>query len=197
MLVNEIFYSLQGEGANTGRAAVFIRLSGCNLTCHFCDTEFDEGLPMSLDEIAQTIAPFASRFIVWTGGEPTLQLRSETLGHFKALGYEQAIECNGSNPVPAGLDYITCSPKPETMHLLEANFPNGVDEWRFLVDESAALPPAIEQLPPARYYMLSPIFEGEDSMQINPIALQRCVAYIKQNPAWRLSLQTHKLIQIP
>lgn len=196
MLINEIFYSLQGEGINTGRAAIFIRLSKCNLRCSFCDTDFDSGEEMTDEEIAQTISGFAGRFIIWTGGEPTLQLKPETVAYFKSLGYTQAIETNGTRPVPLGIDYITCSPKREAMKLLHRNFPDGVGEFRFPVGSTADLPPSIEELPRAGAYLVSPIFSGDDAMRLDPEAVELCVEYVKANPQWRLSLQTHKLIQI-
>ena len=109
MLVNEIFYSLQGEGLNMGRASIFIRLSKCNLSCSFCDTEYESGTEMSLEELRDHIAQWPCRRIIWTGGEPTLQLTEEVVAYFKALGYHQSIETNGTRRPPHGLDYITCS----------------------------------------------------------------------------------------
>ena len=92
MLINEIFYSLQGEGVHMGKASIFIRLSRCNLRCSFCDTEFDSGTEMTIEELRDAIAPYPGRRIIWTGGEPTLQLTEETVAYFKALGYHQSIE---------------------------------------------------------------------------------------------------------
>lgn len=196
MLVNEIFYSLQGEGINTGRAAIFIRLSRCNLRCPYCDTEFDTGQEMTIEEIAQNIDRYAGRFIIWTGGEPTLQLTDEVVAYFKALGYTQAIETNGTRRPPHGLDYITCSPKPEAMKRLHESFPEGVSEFRFPIGSSGILPPPIEDLPHAEAYLVSPIFIGNDAQSMDPAALARCIEFVKNNPRWRLSLQTHKLINI-
>lgn len=196
MLINEIFYSLQGEGINTGRAAIFIRLSRCNLRCSFCDTDFDSGEEMSLSEIEESIRLYPGRFIIWTGGEPTLQLTAEVVAHFRALGYEQAIETNGTRRPPEGLDYITCSPKREAMKLLHQSFPNGVSEFRFPISVDGPLPPSIEELPHAKAYLVSPIFVGDDAMTVDRRALDRCIAFVQEHPCWRLSLQTHKLIQI-
>lgn len=197
MLINEIFYSLQGEGMNAGRAAIFIRLSKCNLRCSFCDTEFDSGTEMSVEEIHQAISDYPAQFIVWTGGEPTLQLDEDTLAYFRLLGYEQAIETNGTRRPPMGLDYITCSPKPEAMNKLHENFPKGVSEFRFPIGAEGALPPNIEDLPYAKAYLVSPIFVGDTQNDLDRKALERCVAFVKDNPRWRLSLQLHKLILIP
>lgn len=197
MIINEIFYSLQGEGINAGRAAIFIRLAKCNLRCSFCDTDFDEGTEMSLSELEEAIKGFESRFIIWTGGEPTLQLNEETLMHFRLLGYEQAIETNGTRRPPRGLDYITCSPKPEAMKVLHESFPNGVSEFRFPIGAEGDLPPAIEELPLAKAYLVSPIFVGDRMGELDQRALDRCIDFVKRNPRWRLSMQLHKLINIP
>ena len=116
--INDIFYSLQGEGRHTGRAAVFIRFSGCNLRCPFCDTEFDSYREMTADEILQEIAqlssftsPLSSRFIVLTGGEPTLQVDEHFVDLLHQEGYEVAMESNGTRPAPRNLDWLTVSPK--------------------------------------------------------------------------------------
>lgn len=196
MLINEIFYSLQGEGINAGRPAIFIRFSKCNLRCSFCDTDFEDGTEMSIEEIQTAIADFPSRFIIWTGGEPTLQLTEEVLSHFRLLGYEQAIETNGTRRPPRGLDYITCSPKVEAMRVLQENFPNGVSEFRFPIGAEGDLPPAIEDLPLAKAYLVSPIFVGDKMGELDQRALERCIDFVKSNPRWRLSLQQHKLINI-
>ena len=140
MLVNEIFYSLQGEGLNMGRASIFIRLSKCNLSCSFCDTEYESGTEMSLEELRDHIAQWPCRRIIWTGGEPTLQLTEEVVAYFKALGYHQSIETNGTRRPPHGLDYITCSPKKEAMRLLHRNFPDGVGEFRFPIGQDIDSP---------------------------------------------------------
>ena len=179
-----------------GRASIFIRLSKCNLSCSFCDTEFETGQEMTLDEIAEHIAQWPGRRIIWTGGEPTLQLTREAVSYFKALGYHQSIETNGTRPVPEGIDYITCSPKPEAMKVLRRNFPQGVGELRFPIGAHTELPPAIAELPKAEGYLLSPIFVGEEQMERDQEAIDRCVAYILEHPEWRLSLQVHKLIHI-
>lgn len=197
MLVNEIFYSLQGEGLNMGRASIFIRLSKCNLSCSFCDTEFESGVEMTLEEVRNRIAQWPSKRIIWTGGEPTLQLTEEIVDYFKALGYHQSIETNGTRRPPRGLDYITCSPKKEAMRLLSRNFPDGVNEFRFPIGKDIDLPPNISDLPPAEAYLLSPIFVGETQGEVDSSAVELCVDYILKHPEWRLSIQMHKLIHIP
>ena len=109
--VNDIFYSLQGEGRNTGRAAVFVRFSGCNLRCSFCDTDFSAFREMTADEIIREISEYPARFVVLTGGEPTLQVTDVFVDQLHQAGFEVAIETNGILPVPGNIDWVTVSPK--------------------------------------------------------------------------------------
>ena len=109
--INDIFYSLQGEGHNTGRAAVFIRFAGCNLRCSFCDTEFDTYREMSDEQILEAISQYPARFVVLTGGEPTLQVDEAFVELLHQHGYEVAMESNGTRPAPRNLDWLTVSPK--------------------------------------------------------------------------------------
>ena len=117
MRVNNIFYSLQGEGRNTGRAAVFIRFAGCNLRCPFCDTEFESYREMSNEEIMAEVEAFSPQtsfikpLIVLTGGEPTLQVDEAFVDFLHQHGYEVAMESNGTRPAPQNLDWLTVSPK--------------------------------------------------------------------------------------
>ena len=109
--INNIFYSLQGEGANTGRAAVFVRFAGCNLRCPFCDTEFDSYREMTADEILEAVSGFEARFVVLTGGEPTLQVDEGLVDMLHNEGFYVAMESNGTRPAPSNLDWLTVSPK--------------------------------------------------------------------------------------
>ena len=109
--INDIFYSLQGEGYNTGRAAVFIRFAGCNLRCSFCDTEFDTYREMTDEEIITAIKDYPARFVVLTGGEPTLQVDEAFVDLLHQHGFEVAMESNGTRPAPKNLDWLTVSPK--------------------------------------------------------------------------------------
>ena len=188
--VNEIFYSLQGEGGRTGEPSIFIRLSKCNLACSFCDTEYETGVKMTIEEVLEHIAQFTCKWIIWTGGEPTLQLTDEVIEIFKSNGYKQAIETNGTRRVPNGLDYITCSPKQE-FHIVKQLIPE-VDELRFPISKGDALPD-ISILPKAKRYLLSPIF---DDKTIIPENVEYCIDLVMQNPPWALSIQTHKLLGI-
>lgn len=190
LTVNEIFYSLQGEGGRMGEASVFIRLSRCNLACSFCDTDFAEGEEMTLEEILDVIRQYPCKWIIWTGGEPTIQLRDEHLMFFKEKSYKQAIETNGTRLVPEGIDYITCSPK-QRYEDVKNKIPFA-NEIRLPVKVGDALP-EISLLPQADNYFLSPIFDGN---KLNKENVAYCVDLIKQYPCWRLSLQIHKLIHI-
>ncbi len=190
--VNEIFYSLQGEGGRQGEASIFIRLTGCNLHCDFCDTDFETGKAMTLEALHTIILQYPCRWIVWTGGEPTLQLTDEVLYFFKKKGYKQAVESNGTQKLSAVFDYTVLSPKG--CHWASAKQLNPqVDEVRLPVREQDELP-EVEALPQAKNYFLSPIFalnEVETQHNIN-----YCVVQILKRPQWRLSVQIHKLIGI-
>lgn len=190
LIVNEIFYSIQGEGKRAGEPSIFIRLSKCNLRCSFCDTEFESGKAMSIQQILKQIAQFACRWIIWTGGEPSLQLSDEIVDFFKQKGYFQAIETNGTHAVPAGIDYITCSPKQQFRKI--RTYISHVDELRFPIQKDDPLPD-ISCLPKAKAYLLSPVFDGSRVVKEN---VDYCIELAKQNPPWALSVQMHKLIEI-
>jgi len=189
--VKEIFYSLQGEGGRQGAASIFIRLSGCNLRCDFCDTDFSGGETMELPQILSVIQQFPCRWIIWTGGEPAMQLTRETIVFFKRAGYSQAIESNGHYPLSGFLDYTVVSPKGNPDYAKDIN-PN-VDEVRLPVKKGDAIP-GFERLPESDKYFLSPVFTNNDLETKENI--NYCVEQVKQMPRWRLSLQIHKLIDI-
>jgi organic radical activating enzyme len=189
--VKEIFYSLQGEGGRQGAASIFIRLSGCNLNCVFCDTDFSGGEDMSLEQILSQLRQYPCQWIVWTGGEPCLQLTDDCLLFFKRAGFRQAIESNGYNRLSGLLDYTVVSPKGQTDYAKTIN--TRVDEVRLPVQVNDNIPP-IESLPQADHYFLSPIFmENPAKTKAN---IDYCVQQIKQYPQWRLSVQIHKWIGI-
>lgn len=177
--VNEIFYSLQGEGYYTGTPAVFLRLSGCNRACSFCDTDFAAFTEMTAEEIARACAAFPSRHLVVTGGEPLLQLDSDLLRTLKLHRFYVQIETNGSLPVPPEVDWVTCSPKAAPWRI------NRVDELKIVyqgqnVEETASFFDT-----PHRF--LQPC-SGQNTAEV--------IDYILAHPRWRLSLQTHKLLDI-
>ncbi|MFV0417880.1 MAG: 7-carboxy-7-deazaguanine synthase QueE [Dysgonomonas sp.] len=190
LIVNEIFYSLQGEGGRSGEASIFIRLTKCNLACSFCDTDFADGDGMTLEEILDVIKAYPCKWIIWTGGEPTIQLKDEHLLFFREHGYKQAIETNGTRRVPSLIDYITCSPKQD-YESIKTRIP-AVDEIRMPIKVGDPIPD-ITVFPKANNYFLSPIFDAD---KINVENVNYCVELIKEHPQWRLSLQIHKLIHI-
>lgn len=177
--VNEIFYSLQGEGCHTGTPAIFVRLSGCNFACPFCDTDHAAGLLMSADEILSEVAKHPASHVVITGGEPAMQIDDALIAALKDKGYYIQIETNGSLPLPDGIDWVTCSPKDKPWRI------GHVDELKIVyqgqdVEEIAAhFSPSVFCLQPC---------SGEN--------IPETVAYILEHPRWRLSLQTHKFINI-
>ena len=177
--VNEIFYSLQGEGFYTGTPAVFLRFSGCNRACSFCDTDFSDYASMSADNIVDAVKAYPSRHIVVTGGEPLLQLDDRLVRSLKSAGFYIQVETNGSMPVPTGVDWVTCSPKKAPWAI------DRIDELK-VVFQGEDVENLIELLPSPRHF-LQPC-SGKN--------ISETIAYILAHPHWRLSLQTHKLINI-
>ncbi len=207
--VKEIFYTLQGEGAHAGRPAVFCRFSGCNLwsgreedrssaTCRFCDTDFigtdgiGGGKFASADNLAAAIdaqwpaAKPVRKYVVFTGGEPLLQLDAPLLDAMHARGFEVAIETNGTLPVPAGVDWVCVSPKQGAPLVVARG-----DELKVVVPQDGQDLAALENLDFAHYFVQP--MDGPDKLRNTEFAIATC----KNNPQWRLSIQTHKLLQIP
>ena len=203
MKINEIFYSLQGEGYHTGRAGVFVRFSGCNLKCPFCDTDFHSYKEMGEEKIVEEILKADtgnSKFVIITGGEPTLQLTATLITKLKREGYYVAIETNGcgKNPSKFGLDWITISPKSPFLSGGKGVvlFPK-CDEVKLVVDLDNITEETLTQfqkrIEAYRYY-LQPCDTGND--KTNAKILDYTLWLLKQNPKWRLSLQTQKILDI-
>lgn len=214
--VKEAFKTLQGEGAQAGRAAVFCRFAGCNLwsgretdraeaVCRFCDTDFvgvngDGGGKFARpQDLAAHLAALwgddrAFRYVVFTGGEPLLQLDEPLIAAMKAEGFEIAIETNGSLAVPDGIDWICVSPKAGAPFVQTWGH-----ELKLVFPQPDLLPPALETLDADAfgYYWLQPMDGLADGglTRINNTAA--AVDYCQAHPRWRLSLQTHKMIGIP
>ncbi|MGA3371354.1 MAG: 7-carboxy-7-deazaguanine synthase [Terracidiphilus sp.] len=213
--VKEIFYTLQGEGAQTGRAAVFCRFAGCNLwsgreadrstaVCRFCDTEFvgvdgpGGGRFDSAEELAAAIErawPASSgeqgsvpgqRFVVCTGGEPLLQLDSSLIAALHARGFEIAVETNGTIAAPEGVNWICVSPKAGAKLVQRSG-----DELKLIYPQAGADPAQFELLS-FRHFFLQPM-DGPEREANTQLALRYCL----DHPQWRLSLQTHKFLGIP
>ncbi len=203
--VKEIFYTLQGEGAQTGRPAVFCRFAGCNLwsgresdraraVCTFCDTDFvgtngsGGGRFSDAAALARGVAAFwpqgsGARFVVCTGGEPLLQLDPPLIAALHAEGFEVAVETNGTLPAPPGLDWICVSPKAGTRLALERG-----DELKIVVPQPGLDPRDYARLDFGRF-SVQPM-DGPDLARNTALAIEFCRAY----PQWQLSLQTHKLV---
>jgi 7-carboxy-7-deazaguanine synthase len=207
--VKEIFYTLQGEGAHAGRAAVFCRFSGCNLwsgresdrasaICTFCDTDFvgtngesggkfasGDSLAAEIDSLWPANYP-ASKYVVFTGGEPLLQLDAELIDSLHRVGFEIAIETNGTLPVPVGVNWICVSPKMGSWLLVKKG-----NEIKVVIPQINQDLMAYEELAFDNFFvqpMDGPLLEYNTRL-----AIETC----KRNPKWKLSLQTHKLLQIP
>ncbi len=207
--VKEIFYTLQGEGAQSGRPAVFCRFAGCNLwsgreadrasaVCSFCDTEFvgTDGPGGGRFETAGALAGAVAAawpngaggtpWVVCTGGEPLLQLDAELVRALHAQGFQVAVETNGTCPPPAGLDWLCVSPKAAAELMVRAG-----DELKLVYPQPGAEPERFEALD-FRQFFLQPM-DGPARERNTEAALRYCLAH----PRWRLSLQTHKLLGIP
>ena len=200
--INEVFYSLQGEGARAGTANVFVRFAACNLRCSVepgerspggfdCDTEFTSGRPMTGDEVLLEAVRLvgtvrADTGVIFTGGEPAMQLDQDLVKAFKERGFFTAIETNGTYDVDAlGLDWITLSPKVAT-HAIRVRRP---DEVKYVRGRGQGIP----QGWPGAYQYISPAACGD---VIDREALAWCIDLVKANPQWRLSVQQHKFWRV-
>ena len=192
--INEIFLSLQGEGGRAGTANVFVRFAGCNLRCAAdspeengqfdCDTEFSGGRKFTVADLLAEVerSSGACRWVILTGGEPLLQVDTNLLAALHDAGYQIAVETNGTQPLPVGLDWVCVSPKTaeHTLKVYEA------DEVKYVRHAGQALPkPTIK----AAHYFLSPAW---DAHGLNRDNLAWCIELVKENPQWKLSLQQHK-----
>jgi 7-carboxy-7-deazaguanine synthase (Cx14CxxC type) len=206
--VKELYYTLQGEGANTGRPAVFCRFSGCNLwsgheedrtaaVCRFCDTDFvgtdgpGGGRFDTAEELAAAVAALwpagtTHPLVVCTGGEPLLQLDEELISALHKPGFTIAIETNGTRLPPLGIDWICVSPKAGAELVLRAG-----DELKLIYPQEGAEPEQYEGLA-FEHFFLQPM-DGPERKRNTQLAVRYCL----EHPHWRLSLQTHKLIGIP
>lgn len=206
--IKEIFYTLQGEGSHAGRPAVFCRFAGCNLwtglerdrekaICQFCDTDFigtdgpGGGKFYSPEDVAKACkeqwpACNSNPFIVMTGGEPMLQVDGPLIDALHKVGFEIAIETNGTHEVPRSIDWICVSPKAGAELVQRTG-----DELKLVYPQPTLLPETVETLKFTNYY-LQPM-DGDE--QLNNIS--KTVEYCKSHPQWKLSLQTHKMIGIP
>lgn len=188
--INEIFYSLQGEGYWTGHPAIFIRFAGCNLRCPFCDTNHEISKKYTLTELLGELMAYKCKFIVLTGGEPTLQVDEVLLNYLKSQDYMIAMETNGTRPIPRGVDWITVSPKDIFVDNAEVVVQHA-DELKVVFDGVHLLAPPITY---AVYKYIQPCDTGDKER--NEEIIKQCVQFVKDNPTWSLSLQTQKILNI-
>lgn len=193
--VNEIFYSLQGEGVRAGTANVFVRFSGCNLECRMeegpkspggfdCDTEFMSGRSLTVEDLMEAVADHGRdcKAVILTGGEPALQYDQPLYEALSREGYYIAMETNGSVAVEWPTNWLTVSPKVAEHALRQLC----ASEVKYVRHHGQAIPrPACK----AEYQLLSPAFDGD---RLPPENLAWCIQLVKENPAWRLSVQQHK-----
>lgn len=190
-MVNEIFYSLQGEGRWAGRAAIFIRFSGCNLKCPFCDTDFKAYRKMTAKDILGAIMGWNQcNFVVLTGGEPTLQVTTEFIDMLHANGYYVAMETNGTREVPYNVDWVTASPKKA--YVKEGGvWLTSAEEVKVVYDgEHEPDTFGIE----ADEYYIQPCDTGNPER--NRDIMRQCVRYVEEHPKWKLSLQQQKILNV-
>jgi len=214
--IKELFYTLQCEGAHTGRAAVFCRFSKCNLwngreedrataICNFCDTDFvgtdgvNGGQYETAEDLVEKVLELwpsnstSSPFVVCTGGEPALQLDGVLVNKLHEAGIEIAIETNGTLPLPQGIDWVCCSPKGVAKVVIER-----CDELKLVFPQYDAMPERFENIL-ADYFYLTPMAPPSIKDVITPSAddlTKRAINYCLTHPQWRLNLQTHKVINI-
>lgn len=190
--VNEIFYSIQGEGMQAGRAAVFLRFAGCNQKCAVethgfdCDTEFVSSVKMELDEIVDAVdfAADKCKWVIATGGEPALQLDRPLVEALQKQGFSVAIETNGSIDVSElALDWVTVSPKVAE-HVIRQKTAH---EVKYVRGFGQGIPKTVVHAPNR---LLSPATKGQE---IDLEALEWCIRLVKEHPSWRLSIQQHKI----
>jgi len=194
--INEIFYSVQGEGAHVGEPAVFVRFSGCNMHCPFCDTDHSEATPMNDDEIVHAVCLYPARWIVLTGGEPSLWIDDSLVQTLHRATHKTiAIETNGTNHVPEGIDWITLSPKTD-VNPTRPVIVQRADEIK-VVDRGQDLEQyfSLPQWKPGVQMYLQPCYvEDHEQYQQN---LYNTVRRAMADPRWRISAQLHRFLGIP
>ena len=193
--INEIFYSLQGEGFHSGTPAVFVRFSGCNLRCAFCDTQHQQGTMMSLQEIVDEVNKYPlAPLVVLTGGEPSLFIDEVFVAELKQkTGKTIAIETNGTRPLPTNLDWVTLSPKTGfDGGGVEPCVLTACDELKVIYfGQDLTQYDGVE----TKHRFLQPCFV--EDLEQRKANMQACVKAVKSHPNWRLSLQIHRVLSIP
>lgn len=190
MKINEIFYSVQGEGFHAGTPAIFVRFSGCNLRCPFCDTEHEEGRGMTEEEIVTAVKEFPARLVVLTGGEPSLFVDEHFVDALHQAGKYVAMETNGTHSVPANLDWVTFSPKDAFVSA--TNVLTRCDELKLVFDGKVD-PMAYESVQ-ADHYFLQPCDFGDEVRNVQ--VTQAVFDYCLKHPKWSISVQLHKILKV-
>ena len=193
MKVNEMFYSIQGEGFYTGTAAVFVRFAGCNLKCAFCDTKHQHGEELSEDDIVAFASKYPCRLVVITGGEPSLQLTESLVNKLHDAGKFVAVETNGTKELPANVDWVTVSPKQLYVGNAGKVVLKKANEVKVVFDVNNPTPnPSLGIV--ADYYYAQPCDTGDVAK--NQENINYCINFVKNNPLWKISLQTQKILNV-
>lgn len=191
MKINEIFYSVQGEGFHAGTPAVFIRFSGCNLKCPFCDTNHFTGNEMSVSDIIEEITKYPARLIIITGGEPSLFLTDELVNKLHDKGKYVAVETNGTNKLPSSVDWVTLSPKDNFVkNAVPVN--QRYDEVKAVFDGNQNVDKYLSI--PAKQYYLQPCDTGNETL--NKEIINKTLEHCMKEGKWRISIQIHKILNV-
>ena len=192
MRINEIFYSVQGEGCHAGIPAVFVRFSGCNLQCSFCDTQHQEGIQMSEAEIVNQVAKYPAQLVVITGGEPSLFLTDTLINALHDIGKQVAVETNGTHLLPDNVDFVTCSPKFEFCDHAEVVLPR-IDELKVVFNGKNDMK-RYDRFANVPNLFLQPCDTGQPERNVH--IMQQTVQYCLEHPQWRISIQLHKVLNV-
>ena len=196
--INDVFWTFQGEGLHAGRRALFVRMPYCNLKCPWCDTEFNSFKEWKLSELIEFASSEPAKFAVITGGEPMMHKHTkQVVDLLKGLEFEIAGETNGMFPIVEGIDFVTCSPKShsKTPFYVDPDAWDEVSEWKYVVEDGFDFDLLKRHDGDGHQhlcrYSLSPEFNQLEK------SLSRIFEFIRENPKWRISLQTHKWMNIP
>lgn len=188
-----MFYSIQGEGYYSGTPAIFIRFAGCNLKCPFCDTSHHFTHEVTEDDIVRFANSYPAVLVVFTGGEPSLQLTESLVDKLQKKGKYIAVETNGTNRLPNNVDWITLSPKSSYVGKVGTPVYRRVNELKVVFDaEHPIEDPEFDIV--ADYYYAQPCDTGD--AEKNKRNIDYCVNFVKQNPRWKISLQTQKILNV-
>lgn len=194
LYINDLFWTLQGEGKHAGRRALFVRMPHCNLRCSWCDTTFDTHKKVGIADFVDFARAEDARFAVVTGGEPMMHRHTPRVVELlKELGFEVAVETNGTFAPPCDFDWITCSPKRDAEYAVHPDLYDRVNEFKYVVDApfDFNILRRHEIRPQHQVLSLSPEYSEFGSN------VAKIIDFLKEHPFWRLSLQTHKWIGVP